>query len=806
MSLKTLLKSLLLIGLGILLGYGWFRFGGIIAPVVTQQHATTTILTHDLPRLDAEFKGKIGRSYRQSSPHYPQPPAAAPGSPNVLIILTDDVGFASSSTFGGPVPTPTLDKLASGGLLYNRFHTTAMCSPTRAAMLTGRNSHMVGSGMISNLGTGYPGYSSAIPRSAATIGRILTGNSYNTAFFGKHHNVPDEHSSAAGPFHLWPTGLGFEYFYGFIGGDTDQFHPNLFRGIQAIEPDGETTDFILDKALANDAIRWLRNQAAAAPDKPWMIWYAPGTAHSPHQAPREWVDKFKGQFDQGWDVVREESHTRQKDQGVIPHPAKLTPRPPELQAWDLLTSTQKQISAAYMEVFAATLAFQDQQIGRIIDELRQSGDFENTLILFVQGDNGGSAEGGPDGHLNEIGRMANRIEEPEHWVQSRLGSMGGPGSYQNYPAGWAWAMNSPFQWTKTVGSHLGGTRNGLIVSWPAGITATGEVRDQYHHVIDIMPTVLDAAGIEPPQAVDGIVQQRIDGTSMRESFDNPQIQGRQTQYFELYANRAIYQQGWLANTQPVVLPWQQDYRGGDPLSDYSWELYELDKDYSQATDLASQYPEKLDELKQLWWEQAINNNVLPLDDRRGAARVWERFVRFWGEGKEAVFRGKQVSATWAVAPPLFARDFTITADLVTESTTASGVILAMGSWFGGWSFYLDEGRPVAYHAFSQKPEDQFIVMAEKTYGAESFQLEFRFEYDGGGIARGGTMTILGNGDLIAQGRIERTISIPAGLGETMDTGRDTGVPVTSAVAGQTIFEGEIDEVRVRSGKLNLMPF
>ncbi|MDH4020897.1 MAG: arylsulfatase [Xanthomonadales bacterium] len=806
MSVKSLLKSLLLIGLGILLGYGWFRFGGVIAPAITQQHATTTILDQNLPRLDTEFKGKIGRSYRQSSPYYPQPLTAAPNSPNILIILTDDVGFASSSTFGGPVPTPALDKLAAEGLLYNRFHTTAMCSPTRASMLTGRNAHMVGSGMISNLGTGYPGYSSAIPRSAATIGRILTGNGYNTAFFGKHHNVPDEHSSAAGPFHLWPTGLGFEYFYGFIGGDTDQFYPNLFRGIQAVEPRKESDNFILDKALANDAIRWLRNQSVAAPDKPWMIWYAPGTAHSPHQAPQEWIDKFKGRFDHGWDVVREESHARQKAQGVIPGSAKLTPRPSELQAWDSLTSTQKQISAAYMEVFAATLAFQDDQIGRVIDELRQSGDFDNTLIMFVQGDNGGSAEGGLDGHLNEIGNMANQVEEPESWVLSRLGSMGGPESYQNYPASWAWAMNSPFQWTKAVGSHLGGTRNGLIVSWPAGITATGEVRDQYHHVIDIMPTVLDAAGIEPPEVVDGIVQQRIDGFSMRESFDNPHAPGRQTQYFELYANRAIYQQGWLANTRPVVLPWQQDYSGGDPLSDYSWELYELDNDYSQAMDLASQLPEKLDAMKQLWWETAKSNNVLPLDDRRGAARVWERFLRYWNSGKESVFRGKQVSATWAVAPPLFARDFTITADLSTESSSANGVILAMGSWFGGWNFYLDEGRPVAYHAFSQRPEDQFIVMAEKPFGAGSFQLEFRFEYDGGGIGKGGTMTILGNGDIIAQGRVERTISIPAGLGETMDTGRDTGVPVTSAAAGQTIFEGEIDEVRVRSGKLSLMPF
>jgi arylsulfatase A-like enzyme len=806
MSLKTIFKAFFLIGLGVLIGYGWFRFGAVFSPAFTQQHATITSSASTLPQLPPEFEGTIGRTYRQSSPDYPQPASAPSGAPNILVILTDDVGFASSSTFGGPVPTPALDKLASGGLLYNRFHTTAMCSPTRAAMLTGRNSHMAGSGMISNLATGYPGYSSAIPRSAATMGRIFTGNSYNTAFFGKHHNVPDEHSSAAGPFTLWPTGLGFEYFYGFIGGDTDQFHPNLFRGVQAVDGSGREPGFILDRALADDAIRWLRNQAVAAADKPWLIWYAPGTAHAPHQAPREWIDKFKGQFDQGWDAMREESFARQKIQGVIPQSAKLTPRPSALDDWNSQTSIEKQVAARYMEVFAATLAFQDHQIGRIIDELRQSDDFENTLIMFVQGDNGGSAEGGLAGHLNEIGDMANQVEEPEEWVQSRLQTMGGPESYQNYPAAWAWAMNTPFQWTKAIGSHLGGTRNGLVVSWPAGITAAGEVRDQFHHVIDIMPTALDAASIEPPEVVDGITQQRIDGISMRASFNNPQARGRQTQYFELYANRAIYHQGWLANTRPVVVPWKQDYGGGDPISDYSWELYDLGNDYSQAVDLSSQNPEKLNALREQWWTLAETNNVLPLDDRRGAARAWERFVRYWGNDTEAVFRGKQVSATWAVAPPLFARDFSITADLSVTTDSASGVILAMGSWFGGWSFYLDEGRPVAFHAFSQRPEDQFTIMADRAIDAGAVQLEFRFEYDGGGINKGGTLSIFNDGGLIAQGWIERTISIPAGLGETMDTGRDTGVPVTSEKAGQTAFEGEIHEVRVQSGKLSLISF
>jgi len=805
MWVKTITKTLLLIGLGILIGYGWFRFGAVFEPAFTPEYGEATATGQTLPPLPPGFSGTIGRTYKQSSPGYPPSQKVDPDAPNILLILTDDVGFASSSTFGGPVPTPALDRLASEGLLYNRFHTTAMCSPTRAAMLTGRNSHSVGSGMISNLATGFPGYSATIPKSAATIGRILTGNGYNTAFFGKHHNVPDAHSHAGGPFDLWPTGLGFEYFYGFIGGDTDQFHPHLFRGIHPVEGLDAEPGFILDRELADDAIRWTRNQSAAVPDKPWMIWYAPGTAHAPHQAPQNWIDRFRGHFDQGWDKMREESFARQKAQGVIPAEAALTPRPEALLKWDALEPQQKQIAARFMEVFAATLAFQDHQIGRLLDELRDSGDFDNTLILFVQGDNGGSAEGGPEGNLNEIGRMANKVEEPEDWLYSMMDSMGGPESYQNYPAAWAWAMNTPFQWTKAVGSYLGGIRNGLVVSWPQGISRKGEVRDQFHHVIDVLPTALDAAGVRAPEVVDGIRQQRIDGISMVPSFNDPDAAGRETQYFELYANRAIYHQGWLANTQPVVEPWKQGYPGGDPVSDYQWELHNLESDYSQAIDLAAQEAEKLEQLKILWWKQAEENNVLPLDDRRGAARVWERFARDWGKSTDAVFRGNEVSVAWAAAPPLFARSFTIKAR-VSPTDQANGVILASGSWFGGWIFYLDQGRVIAHHAFSQRPEDQFIIRSGTTLKAGQTQLEFQFEYDGKGLGKGGTLSILEDGKLLASGRVERTISIPAGLGETMDTGRDTGVPVTNTPAGQADFEGEIHEIRIQTGRPKILPF
>jgi arylsulfatase len=458
-----------------------------------------------------------------------------------------------------------------------------------------------------------------------------------------------------------------------------------------------------------------------------------------------------------------------------------------------------------MEVFAATLAFQDQQIGRIIEELRNSGDFDNTLIIFVAGDNGGSAEGGLEGNLNEIGRMANEVQEPEEWVLSMLDSMGGPDSYQNYPAAWAWAMDTPFQWTKAVGSYLGGIRNGLVVSWPRKIETTGEVRDQFHHVIDVLPTVLEATGVEPPEVVDGIRQQRIDGVSMLPSFNRADAPGRETQYFELYANRAIYHRGWLANTRPVVVPWKQDYPGGNPLKDYQWELYHLENDFSQSRNLADQQPEKLEEMKSLFWVQAEQNNVLPLDDRRGAARAWERFMRYWKDSEESVFRGKQVSVMWAAAPPLFARDFSVKARITPEAA-ANGVILAVGSWFGGWSFYLDQGRPVAHHAFSLRPEDRFTIASETALGASPTEVEFRFEYDGGGIGKGGTLTIF-SGDLqLAQGRVERTISIPAGLGETMDTGRDTGVPVARSSSGQVPFEGTIREVRISTGRVRVLSF
>jgi len=803
-GVKSLLKSLLLIALGVALGTAWFRLGPSFRPAFETGRGEAQGET-DLPRLPPPFGGRIGRTYADSQPHYPAPVRAPEGAPNVLLILTDDVGFAASGTFGGPVPTPNLDDLAAGGLIYTRFHTTAMCSPTRAAMLTGRNHHMVGNGVITDMATGFPGYDGVIPKSAATIGRILTGHGYNTAFFGKHHNVPGQQASASGPFDLWPTGLGFEYFYGFLGGDTDQYRPNLYRGIHPVDAPADT-DYILDADLADDMIRWLRRQNAAAPDKPFMAWYSPGTAHAPHQAPKDWIGRFRGQFGQGWDRLREEIFERQKAAGLIPADAVLTPRPDLIASWESLDAERRRVNERFMEVFAAMLAFQDAQIGRILDELRRLGEFDDTLIMFVQGDNGASAEGAHHGTLNELGHLVNEIEEPLAYMLTMLDEMGGPRSYQGYPVGWAWALDTPFQWTKTVGSHLGGTRNGLVVSWPAGIRAAGEVRTQFHHVIDILPTVLEAAGIAAPGVVDGMRQQRIDGVSMRYSFDDPRAPGRRDlQYFELFGNRAIYHAGWLANTVPRVPPWSWDDPSGTPDDSYDWELYQLDADFSQGRNLAADRPDKLVEMQALFWAEAERNNVLPLDDRRSPLRVVDRYLANWDRRAEYIFSGADASLPFAQAPPLFARDFTISAE-VSVREGASGVLLGFGSWFGGWSIYLDRGEPVLHHAFSQRPGDQFEIRAGTTLGAGRHRLVFEFDYDGGGLGGGGDLVIRIDGERVATGRISRTVTVVAGLGETFDIGRDRGVPVVDSASGRIPFEGELHRLEVQPGPLGLLPF
>jgi len=765
--------------------------------------ATEVVLPDNAPL--PQFAGTIREANRDSTPDWPQLPHAAPGSPNVLLIMTDDMGFGATDAFGGPVPTPNLDRLAAHGLRYNEFHTTAICSSTRAALLTGRNHHAVSAGYLAGSAEGYPGYWSIIPRSAATIGRVMKGYGYNTAFFGKHHNVPPWAESDAGPFDLWPTGLGFEYFYGFVGGDSDQWRPpSLFRGTSRADENPPDPTQTLDHALADDAIRWIHNQKAAAPDKPFLIYYATGSTHAPHQAPPDWIARFKGQFDQGWDVMREQTFARQKAAGVIPADAILTPRPAQLPAWDSLSADQKGAFARMMEVYAGELAYEDAQIGRVLDELQRMGQLDNTLVFFIEGDNGASGEGGPGGMLNEIGTLTNGVADPPERMAAAVPEMGSGHTYENYPAGWAWAMNTPFQWMKQVASHLGGVRDGLIVSWPGHIPDPGGFRSQYSHVVDIYPTILEAAGVRSPTIVDGVQQQPLNGVSLLYSLDHPNAPARHTtQYYEMSANRGIYHDGWLANTAPQRMPWGQAPPGDDP-TQYRWELYDLAHDYSQSRDLAAQNPAKLKELQALFDVEARRNNVYPLDSRFNARNA--DLAAHRGPGRtDFVFWGADTRVAQSAAPALGARGFALTATVRLPGSAMSGVLAATGSWFGGWSFYLDHGRPIVVESASTAAQDQFRVEAQAPVPAGDATIRYVFTPDSAELRAGGVMSIFVNGAQVATGRIGKTIRVTAGIGETFDVGRDTGEPVTAAYQNEGVFQGQIDKVEVTLGTATLGP-
>ncbi|MGO9987970.1 MAG: arylsulfatase, partial [Steroidobacteraceae bacterium] len=552
-----------------------------------------------LPKPTPPFHGKIARTAQDSTPDFPKGVEAPKGAPNILLILTDDVGFGASSPFGGPIQTPSLQRLADSGLRYNAFHTTALCSPTRSALITGRNHHTNASGVITEMATGYPGYDSLIPRSSGSVGEGLRENGFNTSWFGKMHNVPDWMSSQAGPFDLWPSGLGFEYFYGFLGGDTDQWHPALFENTRPVEPGPYigNPNYILDHDLADRAIAWVRMQHALAPSKPWFLYYATGTAHAPHHAPKEWIAKYKGQFDQGWDKVREETLARQIKLGIVPVTTKLTKRPDQIPAWDSLSADQKRLYAHMMEVYAGALAYADNQIGRLLDELKDSGQLDNTLIFYIMGDNGASAEGTLQGTTNEVATAANGVTETLPYLLSMMDQLGGPLGYNHYPVGWAHAMDAPMQWTKQVASHFGGTRNGMVISWPARIKDKGAIRTQFTHVTDIVPTIYEATGVKPPTVMDGERQSPFAGVSLVYTFANANAPTRHTtQYFELVGNRAIYKDGWMASTTPLRLPWVTIGAEPNP-DDFKWELYNINEDFSQANDLAGKNPAKLKELQ-----------------------------------------------------------------------------------------------------------------------------------------------------------------------------------------------------------------
>lgn len=748
-----------------------------------------------LPIPTAEYQGTIAPSLEDAVPYWPPLVQAPADAPNVLLVMTDDVGFGAASTFGGPVPTPNLDRLAQRGTTYNNFHTTAMCSPTRAALLTGRNHHAVGTGALTNVAMGFPGYDGIIPPESATIGRILQGNGYATAWIGKDHNVPNEDTHEAGPYAHWPTNKGFDEFYGFIGSETDQFRPTLFHGTSRVVLDDTDADYILDRDLADHAIDWLRQLDADHPERPFFLYYATGSAHAPQQAPADWIARFRGQFDQGWDAVREETYRRQLAHGIIPPGTLISPRPDVIPAWESLSPDRQRLYARYMEVFAAQLAFQDDQFGHILDELEASGEIDNTIIVFVQGDNGASAEGGPEGSLNELMVVIGQPDQGFEEQLSNIDRMGGPDTYQVYPAGWSWATNAPFPLFKQIASHLGGTRNGLVISWPQSIVDGAAIRSQFHHVIDIAPTLLDIIGIPQPRVVDGVNQDPFDGISMAYTFANPAAQDRRnTQYFELLGNRAIYHDGWMASTNPGRMPWQN--RSSVEPAEFSWSLYNLREDFSQTTDVAAQYPDRLRDLQALFDEQARLYDVYPLRSDLDA-RISARLRRPIPPRSEYRYRGNRVQIAWSEQPRL-AGAFTVAVRYAAGDGVLNGAFMATGSRLAGWAFVVEDGVPLVIHNASSSRNDRFEIRAEEPLEANHGEVRFTFVPDDAQLLSPGTMQIYVGDRLIASGRIERVSFLTMGPGETMDIGDDTGRRVMDYPAGPE-FSGLIEEVIISKG-------
>jgi len=702
------------------------------------------------------------------------------GAPNVLVVLLDDVGFGASSAFGGPCATPTADQLAANGLKYNRFHTTALCSPTRMALLTGRNHHSVGFGNIANFATRAPGYTAVRPKAAATIAEVLKLNGYSTAQIGKCHEVPPWETSPQGPFDAWPTGGGgFEYFYGFIAGMTNHWHPPaVYEGTTLVEPRQPAEGrYHLGEDMTDKAIAWVRQQKALMPDKPFFMYYAPGATHCPHHVPAEWADRYRGRFDQGWDVLREETLERQKALRVVPAEAQLTARHAGIPAWEEMPDELKPFLVRQAEVYAGFLEHTDHQIGRLIDVLETLGALENTIVFYILGDNGASAEGTLYGTFNELltPNGFGDLETPEYLL-SRLDELGGPSSFNHYAVGWAHAMNTPLQWTKQVASHWGGTRNGLIVHWPAGIAAKGELRSQFHHVIDIAPTLIQAAGLPQPSFVNGTQQQPIEGVSMADSFhDAGATERRTTQYFEIMGNRGIYHQGWTAVTKHRT-PWVMGVAELPAFDDDIWELYDTNTDWSQARDLATEHPGKLAELQRLWLIEAARHQVLPLDDRfieRANPDLAGR-PQLILSNQQRLFPG--MSLTEHSVINLKNKSHTVTAEVTVPGSGAEGVVVAQGGRFGGWSLFAHKGK--LKYCYNGAGIQLTHIEGHTPIPSGTHQVRVEFAYDGGGLGKGGTVTLYVDRRKDGEGRVERTMPFVYSIDETCDVGRDAGTPVS----------------------------
>ncbi len=743
-----------------------------------------------LPQPDPPFKGKIGETYKDSTPDYPQPVKAPKGSPNVLLILLDDVGFGMCETFGGPVPTPNMDKLANDGLKYTCFHTTALCSPTRAALLTGRNHHSCGTGVIIEMGTGFPGYTGIVPKSTAMVPAILRDNGYATAMFGKAHNTPEPEISPAGPFDQWPTGQGFDYFYGFNQGETNQYFPTLYRNtIPVPQPKSAEQGYQFSEDLADEAIAWTQNVRAANPDKPWFVYFSTSGVHAPHQVTKEWRDKYKGKFDHGWDRQRELTHAKQLEMGIIPKGTKLTPRDKSIPSWDSCSEEEKKVYARLMENYAAYMDYTDYEVGRLLDSLAVSGELENTLVIYVVGDNGASAEGGLQGTFSELASLMG-IQLGLESTINRIDEIGGPTSEPHVPVGWAWSMNAPFKWTKQVASHFGGTRNPMVIHWPKGIKAKGETRTQFHHVIDVVPTILEACKIPEPREVNGIEQKPIEGTSMLYSFDDAKAKGRHTkQYFELATNRAIYDNGWVACSQ-YGLPWETAGHD-DGFVNAPWELYNVDKDFSEADDLAAQNPEKLKALKAIFLEEAKKYGVFPLDPR--FSERLDPKLRESGEPKTSwTYHGNKVWLPEPIGPLLFPGANTITADLTIPKGGAEGVVTCAGGFSAGWSLYLKDGKSNFRYTIFDIGDVNIPGSVAIPEGKVTLKTEFTPD---GSKTGGGTLKMFVNGKPAGEGKLKRS-SFRHGL-EPFEVGRDSITPIDPAYKdkGQFEFTGKINEVR-----------
>jgi arylsulfatase len=726
-----------------------------------------------------------------------RPPA---GAPNVLVIMIDDAGFGASSAFGGPCNTPVAERLAANGLRFNRFHTTALCSPTRQALLTARNHHAVGMGGITEIATSAPGYNSIRPDNAAPVAETLLLNGYSTAQFGKCHEVPVWETSPMGPFQQWPTGSGFEHFYGFVGAETNQWYPALYDGITPVEPPKTPEEgYHFTEDLTDHAITWVQRQKSLMPDKPFFMYFAPGATHAPHHVAPEWSDKYRGKFDAGWDVVREETLARQKAQGIVPPDTVLSARPEQIAAWDDVAEDLKPVLARQMEIYAGFMEHTDHHIGRLLDAVEKLGVIEDTLVYLIIGDNGASAEGTLNGTFNEIISLNGAAEfETVDFMSQRIEEFGTPSAYNHYAVGWAHAMNAPFQWTKQVASHFGGTRNGTIVHWPKGIAAKGEIRPQFHHIIDVGPTIFDVAGIPEPTFVNGIQQAPIHGVSMAYAFNDAAAdERRETQYFEVACNRGIYHKGWTAVTRHSV-PW--DFGATlPPLDDDVWELYDTNVDWSQAHDVSADHPDKLKELQRLWLIEAVKYNVLPLDDRR-----IERFNSDIAgrpqliKGNTQVLYGGMNRLSENSVLNLKNKSHSVTAEVDVPEGGATGVIVAQGGAFAGWSLYLHGGKPKYCHNLAGLM--RFYVESDTQVPPGTHQVRMEFTYDGGGLAKGGTAALFIDGQPAGDGRIDATVPMIYSGDETCDVGSDTGTPVSEDYAGDSSrFTGTVNWVELQIG-------